>query len=175
VDCMRMLPLDESLPIVQSALRAGDVTGPELRAIAAAMKGRGRARAMAVAAMASARPANPYESTLHAYASTIPGLDVEPQAPIRVSPTLVLHPDLVDRALGIVIEAESFAWHGETAALTRDCLRYNAFTVAGWIVIRFSWAQVMFQPAYVLGVLEQVVRLARRHANVARGSPAVAA
>ena len=175
VDCMRMLPFDEALPIVESALRAGDVTKRELQLIAKAMKGRGRARAMAVAAMASAKSANPYESTLRAYASTIPGLEVEPQLPIRVSPTRVLHPDLADQELRIVIEAESFAWHGETAALTRDCIRYNAFTLAGWIVVRFSWYQVMFEAAYVLEVLEDVVRLARRHANVARGSPARAA
>jgi very-short-patch-repair endonuclease len=175
VDCMRILPFDEALPIVESALRAGDVTRPQLRAIAAAMRGRGRARAMALAAMASAKPANPYESTLRAYASTIPGLQVEPQLPIRVSPTRVFHPDLADQELRIVVEAESFAWHGETAALTRDCARYNAFTVAGWIVVRFSWYQVMYQREYVLQVLQDVVHVARRHANVARGSPACAA
>jgi hypothetical protein len=171
VDCMRMLPLEEALPIIESALRAADVTLAELRVIAVEMRGRGRARAMAIAAMASRRPANPYESTLRAIASTVPGLDVEPQPAVRVSANLVLHPDLADLALGVVIEAESFAWHGETAALTRDCVRYNAFTIAGLIVVRFSWYQVMFEPAYVVTVLEDVVRLARRHANVARGSP----
>lgn len=172
VDCMRMLPLDEALPIVNSALREGDVRLPQLRRIAADMRGRGRARAMAIAAMASAKPVNPYESTLWALASTVPGLDVAPQAPVRVSPTRVLHPDLSDSTLGIIIEAESFAWHGETAALTRDCVRYNAFTIAGWVVIRFSWYQVMFEQEYVLKTLEAVVRLVRRPANVARGSPA---
>ena len=175
VDCMRMLPLDESLPIVDSALRAGDVTLPGLQAIARSMRGRGRARAMAVAAMATARAENPFESTLRAIASTVPGLHVQAQAPIRVSPTLVLHPDLADPALGIVVEAESFEWHGKRAALTRDCFRYNAFTVQGWVVVRFSWEQVMFEPAYVHAVLEQAVVLVRRHANVARGPTARAA
>jgi len=168
VDCMRMLPLEESVPIVDSALRAGDVTLAELRAIARSMRGRGRARAIAVAAMASARAANPYESTLRAIASTVPGLSVLPQPAVQISETLVLHPDLADLALGIVIEAESFEWHGKRAALTRDCVRYNAFTILGWTVIRFSWEQVMFEPAYVLTVLEGAVALARRHANVAR-------
>lgn len=175
VDCMRNLPLDESVPIVNSALRAGDVTLPQLRAIARSMKGRGRARAMAVAAMATAKPVNPYESTLYAIASTVPGLRVEPQHPVRISPTLELHPDLADPRLGIVIEAESFEWHGKRAALTRDCLRYNAFTLGGWLVVRFSWDQVMFDAGYVLEVLEAVVLLARQHANVARGSPAAVA
>ena len=175
VDCMRMLPLEEALAIVDSALRVGDVTLANLQQIAFEMRGRGRARAMAVAAMASAKPANPYESTLRAIASTVPGLEVHPQHPIRVSPTRVLHGDLADPVLGIVIEAESFAWHGKTAALTRDCVRYNAFTIGGWVVVRFSWYQVMFEPAYVLSVLESTVRLVRRHANVARGSPAAVA
>jgi very-short-patch-repair endonuclease len=169
VDCMRMLPLEESLPIVDSALRAGDVTLAELQAIARSMRGRGRARAMGVAAMATARASNPYESTLRAIASTVPGLSVEAQLPIRTSATVVLHPDLADRALGIVIEAESFEWHGKKAALTRDCLRYNAFTMLGWTVVRFSWEQVMFHPEYVHAVLERIVALAQRHANVARG------
>ena len=175
VDCMRMLPLDESVPIVNSALRSGDVTLAELHAIAASMRGRGRARAIAVAAMATAKPVNPYESTLYAIASTVPGLDVRPQHPIRISPALELHPDLADPVLRIVIEAESFEWHGKRAALTRDCVRYNAFTTRGWLVVRFSWEQVILEPGYVLRVLEDIVALARRHANVARGSPSAAA
>jgi hypothetical protein len=171
IDCMRMLPLEESVPIVDSALRAGDVTKSDLLAIARSMRGRGRARAIAVATMATARAANPYESTLRAMAAAVPGLEVVPQMPVQVSTSLTLHPDLADAALGLIIEAESFEWHGKRAALTRDCVRYNAFTLQGWIVIRFSWEQVMFEPAYVLRVLESAVRLTRRHANVARGSP----
>jgi very-short-patch-repair endonuclease len=80
---------------------------------------------------------------------------------------LTLHPDLADPVLGIIIEAESFEWHGESAALTRDCRRYNTFTRLGWIVVRFSWYQVMFEPAYVQRTLREAVALARQHANVA--------
>lgn len=166
IDCMRNLPLEDSVPIVDSAIRAGDITHAALRALAASMRGRGRTRAMAVAAMASSAPANPFESTLRAIASTVPGLAVVPQRPVAVSAKRVLHPDLVDAALGIVVEAESFAWHGDTAALTRDCARYNTFVVQGLIVVRFSWAQVMFAPAYVVDVLAGAVSRARQHANV---------
>jgi hypothetical protein len=169
VDCMRNLPLEDAVPIVDSAVRAGDVTVRELRAIAVAMRGRGRARAMAVAAMASSLAANPYESTLRAIASTVPGLTVVAQGPIRVG-RRVLHPDLVDHALGIAIEAESFAWHGDTSALTRDCARYNAFVALGLLVVRFSWWQVTFRPAYVVEVLAGAVKRARRHANVVQGA-----
>jgi len=37
----------------------------------------------------------------------------------------------------------------------------------GLVVIRFSWYQVMFQPAYVLEVLAMAVARARAPANVA--------
>ena len=175
VDCMRNLPLEESVPIVDSAVRAGDITSAALVRLAATMRGRGRTRAMEVAAMATAVSANPYESTLRAIASTVPGLNIKPQSPVRIAGGRVLHPDLLDERLGIVIEAESFAWHGETAAMTRDCARYNAFVTQGLIVVRFSWTQVIFSPAYVVGVLVDVVKLVHQPANVARASPAHAA
>ncbi|MFL6155324.1 MAG: hypothetical protein ACJ72D_04505, partial [Marmoricola sp.] len=165
--CMRNLPLDEAVPIVDSAVRAGDVTVRELRSIARSLRGRGRVRAMGVAAMASGLAANPYESTLRAIASTIPGLAARPQRPVRIAGR-TYNPDLLDERLGIAVEAESFAWHGETAALSRDCARYNAFVNAGLIVVRFSWWQVMLTPAYVVEVLVGAVRRAHQHANVAQ-------
>jgi very-short-patch-repair endonuclease len=129
---------------------------------------------MGVAQMANKKRANANESTLSAIAEQVPGLSVVPQHPVEAGGR-TLHPDLFDGQLGLVIEAESFQWHGETAALTRDCWRYNAFTVAGYWVIRFSWQQVMNHPAYVVWVLLEVVKLARRHANVARGPTVLAA
>jgi very-short-patch-repair endonuclease len=78
-----------------------------------------------------------------------------------------LHPDLADERLGIAIEAEGFEWHGESAALTRDCRRYNALTRLGWQVIRFSWYLVMHEPAYVHETLLAAVASAHQHANVA--------
>jgi len=168
IDCMRNLPLEEAVPIVDSAIRVGDVSGAELVQIARGMRGRGRARAMAVAAMATGVAANAYESTLRAIASTVPGLFVRPQHELKVG-SRTLHPDLLDERLKIVIEAESFEWHGNRRALTRDCYRYNAFANLGYLVVRFSWEQVIFTPGYVVDVLVRAVRQALEHANVANG------
>ncbi|MET3962332.1 hypothetical protein ABIE44_002266 [Marmoricola sp. OAE513] len=169
VDCMRMLPLEESLPIVESALRVGDISHAALRSLADRMRGRGRARARALAELASSRTANAYESVLHALASTVPGLNVVPQLTVQLPSGKKVWPDFTDPELGIIIEAESFEWHGERAALTRDCERYNAFALLGMVLVRFSWSQVMFRPAYVLRVLADAVATARRHANVGGG------
>ena len=71
-------------------------------------------------------------------------------------------PDLVDRVLRLVIEADSFEFHGKRWFLTRDCERYNSFVMRGWLVIRFSWEHVMFEPEYVARVLRTMVDLLSR-------------
>jgi very-short-patch-repair endonuclease len=67
--------------------------------------------------------------------------------------------DLVDRTLGVVLEAESFEFHGLRRLLKRDCERYNAFVLDGWLVLRFAWEHVMFEPAYARDVLVSAVQL----------------
>jgi very-short-patch-repair endonuclease len=168
VDCMRNLPSDESLPIVDSAIRVDDFTAEEVVDLARATQGRGRARIMSIAGAATSKSANAFESVLRAQANLVPGLHVQAQLPVTVPGTgLVLHPDLGDPVRRIALEAESFEWHGESAALTRDCRRYNTLTSLGWMVIRFSWYLVMYEPAYVHRTLIDAVALAHQHANVA--------
>jgi very-short-patch-repair endonuclease len=58
-----------------------------------------------------------------------------------------------------VIEADSFEWHGKRSALASDCRRYNRFVVRGWLVLRFSWEDVMFHPDQVRDVLVAAVEL----------------
>jgi very-short-patch-repair endonuclease len=66
-------------------------------------------------------------------------------------------PDLVDRSRRIVIEAESFEFHGKRKALKRDCERYTGLVVRGWRVVRFAWEHVMFEPDYVQDCLVALV------------------
>ena len=167
VDCMRNLPLDQSLPIVDSALRVGDFSSAAVRLLAEGTRGRGRQRIRDVARDASRRPANAFESVLRAQAYLVTGLAVQPQYAVRVPGSdLVLHPDLADPARKMAIEAEGFDWHGDRTQLTGDCRRYNLLTVRGWIEIRFSWDQVMFEPAYV----QQVLTRATQHAAAGRAN-----
>ncbi len=106
VDCMRNLPLDESVPIVDSAIRADDLTSRDVAALADSTRGRGRARIRYVATVATGRAFNPFESVLHAQALLVPGLSVVPQLPVTVPGGRTLHPDLGDAALELALEAE---------------------------------------------------------------------
>ena len=156
VDCMRFLPFDEALAVADSALRHGDTTSALLKWLAAQVSGKGAAQARRVAEIASGEAANPFESALRAIAENVKGLRVEPQVWLQLEGQW-MRPDLLDARRGLILEAESFEWHGKRRSLERDCVRYNAFAMAGFVVLRFSWEQVMFDPAYVERCLRNVV------------------
>lgn len=163
IDCMRNLPVDESLAIVDSALRADDFTHDDVRVLAQATQGRGRARIRSVAGAATSKAANAFESVLRAQAHLVPGLHVQAQLAVAVPGSrIILHPDLGDPVHRIAVEAEGFEWHGQTAALTRDCRRYNTLAGLGWMVIRFSWHLVMHKPAYVHQTLMDALAVCQR-------------
>lgn len=155
--CGRRLPFDEALAIADSALRQG-FPRPELARLANEARGPGSARLRRVAARADGRAANPFESVLRAICLEVSGLDVEPQVRIRGGLGLDVRPDLVDRQRRIVLEADSFEWHGDRAALRRDARRYDLLVADDWTVLRFAWEDVMHEQDWVRSVLIRVVR-----------------
>ncbi len=161
---LRRLPDDDALCVADSALRNGEPPST-LRRCAAVAQGAGAAKVRRIAGQARGEAANPFESALRSIALTVPGLHVEPQLVIS-EPTCWARPDLVDRERRIVLEADSFEWHGGRAALAKDARRYNLLSVAGWLVLRFAWEDVMFDPAYVRSVLVAAVKLAHQPAEV---------
>lgn len=156
VDCLRTPDLAAGLAVADSALREG-FSASRLARLASEARGPGSRQVRRVAAEASELPDNPFESALRAIALEVPGLQVRPQVPIFSSSEFLGRPDLVDTDLMVVVEADSFEWHGGRADLKRDARRYNAFVVHGWLVLRFVWEDVMFDPAYVREVLAAVV------------------
>jgi very-short-patch-repair endonuclease len=168
--CLRRLPLDEALAVADSALREG-FGAAAMEKIAEAARGPGAPQIRRVAREASSLAANPFESTLRAICLDVPGLRVRPQ--VRITGDFSVRPDLVDERLHLVLEADSFEWHGGRAALASDARRYNMLVVNGWTVLRFSYEDVMFHPDEVRRVLVAAVALAELLVEVGiRGRPA---
>ncbi len=170
--CLRRLPFDEALAIADSALRSG-VPRSTLVRLGEGAAGPGSAQMRRVAELASPEAANPFESVLRAICEDVPGLNVRPQVSIR-EPGIVARPDLVDARLWIVLEADSFEWHGGRSRLSADARRYNLLVVNGWWVLRFAYEHVMLQPAYVREVLIAMVALAERMKDRPRRPPSAA-
>lgn len=159
LDCVRALPADEALAIADSALRSGRVTPAQLLRAAETSPARGHAVAVRVAAAADRRAANPFESVLRSIALDVPGLLLVPQVRIESTRTgrLTGRVDLADERLKIVAEADSFEFHGERALMERDRFRYDELAVDGWLVLRFTWLQVMKHATWVRSMLEAAV------------------
>lgn len=155
VTCLRTLPFDEALCVADSALRAG-MSRTALMAAVEQGPRTGRTAALRVARSADRRAANPFESCLRALCLDVRGLAVCPQ--VRIGPHRV---DLADVALRIVIEADSRTWHAGPDEHDADIRRYTTLVRHGWMVVRFSYSDVMDEPEYVAAVLRDVVALAR--------------
>ena len=157
--CAADLPFADALAVVDSALRHGSISRDRLMRAAAGLTGVRAARAQRVVALADRRAANPFESALRACAIEA-GLAVVTQHRIQVG-DLVMHADLANPLLGVVLEAESWEHHGKHRAdFDRDCVRYSAMTSVGWRVLRFTWRQVMLDPAGVIERIRETVALA---------------
>ena len=171
VDCARDLELPEALAVADSALRAGSLTRADLTEAAADLPRLGRARASRVLDLASADAANPFESGLRALATEATDELWVPQTPVLVRDGRLLHADTGCAELQIALEADSHTFHKTRADVRRDCWRYTEMTIARWVVLRFAWEHVMFEPDWVRDVIAWVTGL-RRAPTLARSCSA---
>lgn len=160
LDCARTLPFGEALAVADSALRLDLVGSSELLAAAMSLRGAGRARVLRVARVADPRAASALESLLRAILILAGIGGFVPQLRIGADGFLA-RVDLGNLRLRIVLEADSFEHHGYRAALVNDCRRYDELVVRDWLVLRFAWEQVMFEPAWVAEMVSAAV-LSRR-------------
>ena len=168
VDCARDLPLTEALAVADSAIRSGAVTAEELVERVPSLLRSRSTTAELVLRQASGLAANPFESALRALTVQAVGPVFTPQVEIWVDGVTV-RPDLVSEALRIVVEADSHEFHTSRAQLVRDCWRYDELTLAGWLVLRFSWDHVMFEEDWVRQVVWRATCSRRATGRAHRG------
>ena len=158
IDSARDLHLPESLAVADSALRVGPVTATELARAIPSLPRTGRARATLALEEATAKAANPFESGLRGLAIGASGRIWQAQAEVRLRTGAVRHADVGCPELRIALEADSHEFHKTRADVRRDCYRYDEMILAGWLVLRFAWEHVMFEPDWVMEVIAWVVR-----------------
>lgn len=142
----------------------------DVQLAALALPPRSRDRVLAYARAADARAANPFESVLRAITFAVPGLHFQPQVSIS-DDGFFARVDLADEELRIVVEAEGLEFHGSRKAFERDCRRYDELVIRGWLVLRFTWVQVMFEPGLVAATLRAAVAQRRRRTRRAGPTP----
>lgn len=158
IDCARDLPLEESLVIADAARRADAFSDQGVRQALDTLPRTGRAKAELVLLNSSAGAANVFESTLRALSIEAVGPVLVPQVSFHLDGRLV-RPDLMCRGLRLIVEADSVAFHTSKHQLIRDCWRYDEMLLANWLVLRFTWNQVMFSRDWVISVIRRAVAM----------------
>lgn len=152
VDCSRTLPFSEALAVADAALATGRLSQDELLAAADAIRGHGRPNARRTSAAASGLSDSFLESVLRALLISAGIEGFEPQM-------LVTHGwfrarvDLGHRAARLALEAEGFEFHGSRRDFAADCHRYDELVAAGWLVLRFTYEQVIGDPTWVVATV----------------------
>lgn len=162
VDCSRILPFAEALAVADAALATGRLSQDELLAATAAMGGYGCPNARRTAAAATRLSDSFLESMLRALLISA-GVDgFEPQVLVTHG-TFRVRVDLGHRTARLALEAEGFEFHGSRRDFAADCHRYDELVAAGWLVLRFTYEQVIGDPAWVVATVRAA--LARRLAG----------
>jgi very-short-patch-repair endonuclease len=157
LDCARFLPFGETLAIADSAVRSGKVQPEILKAAAEALRGAGRRTAIRVADLLDGRSESALESMLRARLIEAGITGFIPQYTIS-GQGFSARVDLANPQLRIVLEADSFAFHGTRAALRKDCRRHVNLAMCGWLLLRYSWEDVILNEDWVGESLGAVIR-----------------
>ena len=151
LDLCRVLPRAEAVAAVDAALRQGLVTVEDLTAALRALPpGRGRPKVARALQLVDPRSGSVLESLCRV-------LLHEQGLPAPVTQLVVRHQgrwvgrvDFAWPGAMLVVEVDGFAFHSGRAEYRRDRRRVNALQAAGWVVLRFSWEDVVQDPGYVV-------------------------
>jgi very-short-patch-repair endonuclease len=152
--CLRFLPLAIARDILDRSQQTG---GPPLAAVAQQLQPRGpgtaQARQLLSAADGSRFAAERLAVRLLREAG-VSGFRVNARVNLD---GLVAVIDIAFIELGIAIEIDGFAFHTDPQRFTQDRRRQNALTRAGWLVLRFTWADLTERPHDVVRLVREAV------------------
>jgi hypothetical protein len=148
-----------AVSLLDSALNLGLVTPDEFESIPRLIVGRRGARAArSYVWEADGRAQSPLETRMRLRCSDggVPP-DVL-QYPIRDADGFVIAiTDAAWPAARVAAEADGRGPHGNIEALYQDRWRQNRMTIAGWTVLRFTWADTL-RPDYIPETVRQALR-----------------
>lgn len=152
LDCCRQLPHEEAVVVCDSALRSGQVRLKQLQVAAARLRGDRRARRVRrVLASCDPESGSVLESVLRVRMNEGGVWGFATQQVLRdARGRHIVRADSCFAGAHLVVEADGARWHPEPV---RDQGIDNRLAAAGWRVLRFSWAQVVHDPAAVLSLV----------------------
>ncbi|WP_027342568.1 type IV toxin-antitoxin system AbiEi family antitoxin domain-containing protein [Hamadaea tsunoensis] len=154
-DCLRVLPEHQALALLDEAVRAGLTTVDEVGERVHAHAGRRDAPRLARLMRSAGRGGRTAAERLLARLLSAAGIDGwTGQEPIFDQAGLIGPAGFAFPGARLIVEVDSHARHGSPGAFQRDRERQNRLAAAGWNVLRFTWADVVQRPAYVVAAVQ---------------------
>lgn len=174
MDCCRTLPLEQAVVVCDSALRSGTVDLEQLRGAAGRLRGMREARRVRrVLARCDPEAGSVLESVLRVRMTDDGIAGFATQQVVRdARGRYILRSDFCFAARRLVVETDGTRWHPDPV---RDQGLDNRLAAAGWRVLRFTWAQVVHDPAAVLALIRAALSSGSQDTQVAQRTGAAAA
>ncbi len=160
VDCLRDTPPPQGLAILEHAIALAMVGIDDVTARVKALRGPGAAKARRVLSWYDPRAQPPMESALRAILLDAGITCFVPQLAISVGGRHLARVDLGDPRTGVLLEADSFRWHGAQAQLTWDAERYDELVSHGYRVLRFAFDHVTSRAEWNVEVVQRTLAVA---------------
>jgi len=166
LDCAVDRPLQEAVAIADSALRTRACTVKALRRAATARRGTPFAgRIWRVLRWTDRRSGSVLESALRVLLCEAGLVPPSTQHCLRdADGRLVARVDVAWPVERLVVEADGRRWHDPEDRRVLDRWRSNACATLGWLVLRFSWADVVHHPERVVASVRETLAAIRARA-----------
>lgn len=151
LDLGRRLPMPEGVAVLDSALRSRAVRRRQLGKAVGSGRGPGSRALTRAVSLADPRSDSFLESYCRALLAAA-GLAPERTQHWIVGPggRRVARVDFAWPAYRLVVEVDGYEFHADRARYRADRRRQNAIELAGWLVLRFSWEDVLGRPDAVV-------------------------
>lgn len=151
----------EAVALIDGALRLGIISSADLPLAAALLRGRrGAIRGRRFLREADGRSASPLETRVRLICVDGGLPPEELQYAVRDDHGQVLAiGDLAWPSRRVIVEADGGLVHGTATALYHDRRRQNELAARGWIVVRFTWADLS-RPGYIVQAVRRALAAA---------------
>lgn len=165
LDCIRGMTLKEAVVVCDSAIRSGQVALEELTGAARRLRGsRHATRVRRALRLCDPECGSVLESVLRVelVEGGVTGFSTQ-RVVLDNRGRYVLRVDFCFEQQRLVVEADGARWHPDPG---RDRVLDNRLVAAGWRVLRFTWAEVVHDPASVLALIRDAIESGSNHVQV---------
>jgi hypothetical protein len=162
VDCLSTLDLNEAWSLLSWLITRRRLTRAQLTAHLARRTARpGTAQLRTLHASTAAGAASPPERRLHQLLRRAGIVGWVSGAPVHDGHGLIGLADVLFAEARVIVEIDGYAVHSGRAAFVADRRRQNRLVAAGYVVLRFTWWDLVDRPDDVIGTVGEVLAARR--------------